>query len=70
MEVDVDQIAERSDKVPELRRRYRGPRELIRCGRMRRSAPFLIRYQDRVLSGADNVLYPLLQHDNFMIEDR
>ena len=31
---------------------------------------FLIRYQDRVLYGTDNVLYPLLQHDNFMIEDR
>ena len=29
MEVDVVQIAERFDKVPELRRRYRGPRELI-----------------------------------------
>ena len=42
----------------------------MRCRRLRRSAPFLIRYQDRVLSGADNVLYPLLQHDNFMIEDR
>jgi len=58
MEVDVDQIAQRFDKYPNFavdtaaRIDYlmRQPPEKVRA--------FLIKYQDRVVYGTDNVLYP------------
>jgi predicted TIM-barrel fold metal-dependent hydrolase len=58
MEVDVDQIAQRFDKHPNFAVDTAARVEYLMMQKPEKVRAFLIRYQDRVLYGTDNVLYP------------
>jgi predicted TIM-barrel fold metal-dependent hydrolase len=58
MEVDVDQIAQRFDKYPNFAVDTAARVEYLMMQKPEKVRAFLIRYQDRVLYGTDNVLYP------------
>ena len=54
MEVDVDQIAQRFDSYPELRRRHGRAVDYLMLQTPEKVRAFLIKYQDRVVYGTDN----------------
>ena len=58
MEVDVDQIAQRLDKYPNFAVDTAARVNYLMMQNPEKVRAFLIKYQDRVLYGTDNVLYP------------
>jgi len=58
MEVDVDQIAQRFDKYPNFAVDTAARVEYLMMQKPEKVRAFLIKYQDRVVYGTDNVLYP------------
>ena len=58
MEVDVDQIAQRFDKYPNFAVDTAARVDYLMMQRPEKVRAFLIKYQDRVVYGTDNVLYP------------
>jgi predicted TIM-barrel fold metal-dependent hydrolase len=58
MEVDVDQIAQRFDKYPNFAVDTAARVNYLMMQKPEKVRAFLIKYQDRVLYGTDNVLYP------------
>ncbi len=58
MEVDVDQIAARLDKYPNFAVDTAARVEYLMMQNPEKVRAFLIKYQDRVIYGTDNVLYP------------
>jgi predicted TIM-barrel fold metal-dependent hydrolase len=58
MEVDVDQIAQRFDKHPNFAVDTAARVEYLMMQSPEKVRAFLIKYQDRVVYGTDNVLYP------------
>jgi predicted TIM-barrel fold metal-dependent hydrolase len=58
MEVDVDQIAARLDKYPNFAVDTAARVEYLMMQNHEKVRAFLIKYQDRVIYGTDNVLYP------------
>jgi predicted TIM-barrel fold metal-dependent hydrolase len=66
MEVDVDQIAQRFDKYPNFAVDTAARVDYLMMQAPEKVRAFLIRYQDRVLYGTDNVLYPPDKTDNVL----
>jgi predicted TIM-barrel fold metal-dependent hydrolase len=66
MEVDVDQIAQRFDKYPNFAVDTAARVEYLMMQKPEKVRAFLIRYQDRVLYGTDNVLYPPDKTENVL----
>ena len=58
MEVDVDQIAQRFDKYPNFAVDTAARVDYLMMQKPEKVRAFLIKYQDRVVYGTDNVLYP------------
>jgi predicted TIM-barrel fold metal-dependent hydrolase len=58
MEVDVDQIAQRLDKYPNFAVDTAARVNYLMLQKPEKVRAFLIKYQDRVVYGTDNVLYP------------
>ena len=58
MEVDVDQIAQRFDKYPNFAVDTAARVNYLMLQKPEKVRAFLIKYQDRVVYGTDNVLYP------------
>lgn len=58
MEVDVDQIAQRFDKHPNFAVDTAARMNYLMMQQPEKVRAFLIKYQDRVVYGTDNVLYP------------
>jgi predicted TIM-barrel fold metal-dependent hydrolase len=58
MEVDVDQIARRFDKHPNFAVDTAARVDYLMMQKPDKVRAFLIKYQDRVVYGTDNVLYP------------
>jgi predicted TIM-barrel fold metal-dependent hydrolase len=58
MEVDVDQIAQRFDKYPNFAVDTAARVDYLMMQNPEKVRAFLIKYQDRVVYGTDNVLYP------------
>jgi predicted TIM-barrel fold metal-dependent hydrolase len=66
MEVDVDQIAQRFDKYPNFAVDTAARVEYLMMQQPEKVRAFLIRYQDRVVYGTDNVLYPPDKTENVL----
>ena len=66
MEVDVDQIAQRFDKYPNFAVDTAARVDYLMMQKPEKVRAFLIRYQDRVLYGTDNVLYPPDKTENVL----
>ncbi len=58
MEVDVDQIAQRFDKYPNFAVDTAARVDYLMMQKPEKVRAFLIKYQDRVIYGTDNVLFP------------
>jgi predicted TIM-barrel fold metal-dependent hydrolase len=58
MEVNVDQIAKRFDKYPNFAVDTAARVDYLMMQKPEKVRAFLIKYQDRVIYGTDNVLYP------------
>jgi predicted TIM-barrel fold metal-dependent hydrolase len=58
MEVDVDQIARRFDKYPNFAVDTAARIDYLMMQAPEKVRAFLVKYQDRVIYGTDNVLYP------------
>jgi predicted TIM-barrel fold metal-dependent hydrolase len=58
MEVDVDQIAQRFDKYPNFAVDTAARVNYLMMQNPEKVRAFLVKYQDRVIYGTDNVLYP------------
>jgi predicted TIM-barrel fold metal-dependent hydrolase len=66
MEVDVDQIAERLDKYPNFAVDTAARVDYLMMQSPEKVRAFLIKYQDRVVYGTDNVLYPSDNTENVL----
>ena len=66
MEVDVDQIAQRFDKHPNFAVDTAARVDYLMMQKPEKVRAFLIRYQDRVVYGTDNVLYPPDKTENVL----
>src|SRR5215212_10350039 len=66
MEVDVDQIAQRFDKYPNFAVDTAARVNYLMMQNPEKVRAFLIRYQDRVLYGTDNTLYPPDKTENVL----
>jgi len=68
MEVDVDQIAQRFDKHPNFAVDTAARVDYLMMQKSEKVRAFLIKYQDRVVYGTDNVLYPSDKTDDVLEE--
>jgi predicted TIM-barrel fold metal-dependent hydrolase len=68
MEVDVDQIAQRFDKYPNFAVDTAARVEYLMMQKPEKVRAFLLKYQDRVIYGTDNVLYPQDDTENVLRE--
>jgi predicted TIM-barrel fold metal-dependent hydrolase len=68
MEVDVDQIAQRFDKHPNFAVDTAARVDYLMMQTAEKVRAFLIKYQDRVVYGTDNVLYPSEKTESVLAE--
>jgi len=66
MEVDVDQIAKRFDKYPNFAVDTAARIDYLMMQKTEEVRAFLIKYQDRVVYGTDNTLYPSDKTENVL----
>jgi predicted TIM-barrel fold metal-dependent hydrolase len=68
MEVDVDQIAQRFDKYPNFAVDTAARVDYLMLQKPEKVRAFLLKYQDRVIYGTDNVLYPTDKTESVLAE--